>query len=53
MNWNQIVKRVTPHIVKIETQTGYGTGFLSLYNENKTLCRVATALYVVNHVDDW
>ena len=53
MNWDQIVKRIAPHIVKIETQTGYGTGFLSLYNENKTLCGVATALHVVNHADDW
>ena len=53
MNWDQIVNKITPHIVKIETQTKYGTGFLSLYNENKTLCGVATALHVVNHADDW
>ena len=53
MNWDQIVNRITPHIVKIETQKGYGTGFLSLYNENKTFCGVATALHVVNHADDW
>ena len=53
MNWDQIVDRITPHIVKVETQTGYGTGFLSLYSENKTLCGVATALHVVDHADDW
>ena len=51
MNWAQIVDKVTPHIVKIETQTGHGTGFLSLYNENKTLCGIATALHVVEHAD--
>ena len=53
MNWDQIVDKITPHIVKIETQSGHGTGFLSLYNEDKTFCGVATALHVVNEADDW
>ena len=53
MNWDQIVNRITHHIVKIETQTGYGTSFLLLYNENKTFCGVATALHVVDHADNW
>ena len=53
MNWDQIVDRIAPHIVKIETQTGYGTGFLLLYNEDKALCGVATALHVVDHADKW
>lgn len=53
MNWDKIVKRITPHIVKIETQSGYGTGFLSLYNENKILCGVATSMHVVSHADEW
>jgi hypothetical protein len=53
MNWDQIVSKITPHIVKIETQTGYGTGFLFLYNEDQTLCGIATALHIVGHADDW
>lgn len=53
MNWAQIVNKVTPHIVKIETQTGYGTGFLLLYNEKKTFCGIATALHVVEHAESW
>ncbi len=53
MNWDQIVKKITPHIVKIETQSGHGTGFLLLYNENKTFCGVATALHVVDYADNW
>ena len=53
MNWDQIVSKVAPYIVKIETQTGHGTGFLSLYNETKTLCGIATALHVVAHADEW
>jgi len=35
MNWDQVVQKVTPYIVKIETPTGYGTGFLSFYNTDK------------------
>ena len=53
MNWDQIVSKITPHIVKIETQTHYGTGFLFLYSEDKAFCGVATALHVVSHADDW
>jgi hypothetical protein len=51
MNWDQIVKKVTPHIVKIETPDGHGTGFLSLYNHDKTWCGIATAAHVVSHAD--
>ncbi len=53
MKWDQIVNKFSPYIVKIETQTGHGTGFLSLYNETKTWCGVATALHVVDHADKW
>ena len=53
MNWDQIVDKITPHIVKIETQSGHGTGFLSLYNEDQTFCGVATALHVVSYADKW
>lgn len=53
MNWDQIVEKITPHIVKIETQSGHGTGFLSLYNQDKTFCGVATAMHVVSHADEW
>lgn len=53
MNWDQIVQKVTPYIVKIETPTGYGTGFLSLYNEDKTWCGISTAAHVVSDADEW
>jgi hypothetical protein len=53
MNWDQVVQKVTPYIVKIETPTGYGTGFLSLYNEDKTWCGIATAAHVVGDADEW
>jgi hypothetical protein len=53
MNWNEIVEKVTPYIVKIETPTGYGTGFLCLYNGSKELCGLATAYHVIADTDEW
>jgi hypothetical protein len=53
MNWNQVVEKVKPYIVKIETPTGSGTGFLCFYNEDKKWCGIATALHVVSDADDW
>lgn len=51
--WDQIVKKVSPHIVKIETQTGHGSGFLFLYNDDKSWCGIATAAHVVFGADKW
>lgn len=51
--WEQIIKNVTPFLVKIYTPRGFGTGFLCLYNGNKLVCGIATALHVVRHVADW
>jgi len=53
MNWDQIVQKLEPYIVKIETPAGSGTGFLCVYNEEKTWCGIATALHVVDDADDW
>ena len=53
MNWDQVVRKVTPHIVKIETPSGHGTGFLAIYNHDKTWVGIATAAHVVSYADDW
>lgn len=53
MDWNQIVDRVTPHIVRIETPRGHGTGFICLYNDDKSLVGIATAHHVVEHAERW
>lgn len=53
MNWDQIVQKIEPHIVKIETPAGSGTGFLCAYNEGNTWCGIATALHVVDYANDW
>lgn len=53
MNWNQIVDKIKPYVVKIKTPSGSGTGFLSLYNYDKSWCGIATASHVVDDVDEW
>jgi hypothetical protein len=53
MNWNEIVDKITPSILKIETPRGHGTGFLCFYNDSRGLCGVATAHHVVSHADEW
>ena len=51
MRWDQIFDRVTPHVVKIETPGGHGTGFLCLRTD--AFCGISTAHHVVAHADDW
>lgn len=53
MNWDKVVKKVTPHVVKIETPVSSGTGFLLLYNDTQAWCCIATADHVVSYADEW
>ena len=52
-DWDDVVQKVTPYIVKIETPESSGTGFLLSYNEDHSWCGVATALHVVSDADSW
>ena len=53
MNWEQAIAKVSERVVRIETPTGMGTGFLAFYNSDSTWCAIATAAHVVKHADDW
>jgi hypothetical protein len=53
MNWDEAIKEVSPHVVKIETPQGHGTGFLVFYNHDQEWCGIATAAHVVSHADEW
>lgn len=53
MSWDLAVKEVAPHIVRIETPDGWGTGFLAFWNHNSTWCGIATAGHVVQQADEW
>jgi hypothetical protein len=52
-DWNQVVEKIVPYIVKIETPDGHGTGFLCFYNEQHDLCGIATANHVVASAESW
>jgi hypothetical protein len=53
MSWETSINVVRQHVVRIETPTGYGTGFLAFYNHDKSWCGIATAAHVVSHADEW
>lgn len=53
MNWDKIVVKATPYVVKVDTPSGGGTGFICLYNDDKTWVGVATAAHVVASADEW
>lgn len=53
MSWSLLIEAVRPHVVKISTPAGFGTGFLTFYNYNKTWAGIATAAHVVAYADEW
>jgi hypothetical protein len=53
VNWDKAIATVRPHVVKIATPAGYGTGFLAFSNHDQTWCGIATAAHVVKHADEW
>lgn len=53
VDWNEPVAKVIPHIVKIETPSGHGTGFLCFYNFDGSWVGIATAEHVIAHETKW
>ena len=53
MSLTKTYEAVESYIVKIETTSGSGTGFFFAYNESKGLIGIATALHVVDDVEEW
>ena len=53
MNWEHAIAQIEPHVVRIETPSGWGTGFLAFYNVDKSWCGIATAAHVVAYADEW
>ena len=51
MTWQECVERVKPHVVRLATPTGHGTGFLA-YRRDRWVA-VATARHVVAHAHEW
>ena len=53
MHWSDTVNSSLPCIVKIDTPTGHGTGFLCFSNPAKSMVAIATAGHVIHHADKW
>lgn len=54
LTWQDAIERIAPHVVKISTPLGWGTGFLIWNSQvNENICAVATAAHVVQHANYW
>ena len=53
MTWSQAVEVIQPHVVRILTPMGSGTGFLISNNRNNEVCGIATAAHVLDHAHYW
>lgn len=53
MTWSEAVETIEPHVVRISTPQGSGTGFLIANGRNQAFCGIATAAHVVEHAHYW
>jgi len=53
LTWSQAVEIIEPHVVRISTPQGSGTGFLVSNGRNNAVCSIATAAHVVDHAHYW
>lgn len=51
--WGKAVEIVKSYVVKIDTPSVFGTGFLCAYTESKKVCGIATAAHVVKKSHIW
>ncbi|MDE0005793.1 MAG: serine protease [Rhodospirillaceae bacterium] len=47
-NWDDVVTRIAPQVVKIETHDGWGTGFI-VYGADNWVRTIATAYHVIEN----
>ncbi len=52
MAWHALHKKLKPYLVRIETQSGSGAGFLFAYNATQTIAAIATAAQFVDDAHD-
>jgi hypothetical protein len=53
IQWSDAVDIIQPHVVRISTPRGSGTGFLISNGKNNDIAGVATAAHVVDHAHYW
>lgn len=53
MTWSQAVEVIQPHVARISTPRGSGTGFLISNGRHNAICGIATAAHVIDHAHYW
>jgi len=53
VEWNIAIETVAPHVVRVLTPRGSGTGFLVSASADGSMCAVATAAHVVSDAHYW
>jgi hypothetical protein len=53
ISWSEAVELIQPHVVRISTPRGSGSGFLISNGHNNAICGIATAAHVVDHAHYW
>jgi hypothetical protein len=51
--WSNAIEIIQPHVVRISTPRGSGTGFMISNGKHYTICGIATAAHVVDLADYW
>lgn len=53
MEWQESYDRIKPYLIRIDSEDGFGTGFLLAYNQDHSVAAIATAAHVVDHANNW
>jgi hypothetical protein len=53
LRWYTAVDQIKPHVVRISTPGGSGTGFLLMNAQRTGLAAIATAAHVIDHAHYW
>ncbi len=53
MEWHQAVEIIRSHVVRIDTPSGRGSGFLVYREDCKKIVIIATARHVIEHAYEW
>lgn len=53
MTWHASFDKIKPYLFRIDTESGFGTGFLFAFNEDHSITAIATAAHVVKHENLW
>lgn len=53
MTWHVTYETIVPYVVKIETPSGFGTGFFFARSSDNNFVAISTALHVIDAAHDW